>query len=101
VVHRNRESLAAFVGVMGRYAAGRAWLRRRYPGAFPDHPRPGPRAIASAVLASAQRLRRGEREQAAFSALDAVVVTVDLIYERLPNRPAGRRGRGARGLTRS
>jgi GT2 family glycosyltransferase len=91
VVHRNRESLAAFVRVMGRYAAGRAWLRRRYPGAFPDHPRPDPRAIASALLASARWLRRGEREQAGFSALDAVVGTVDLIYERLPNRPAGQR----------
>jgi GT2 family glycosyltransferase len=91
VVHRNRESLRAFVRVMGRYAAGRAWLRRRYPGAFPDHPRPDPRAIASAVLASARWLRRGDREQAGFSALDAVVGAVDLIYERLPNRPAGRR----------
>jgi GT2 family glycosyltransferase len=91
VMHRNRESLRAFVRVMGRYAAGRAWLRRRYPGAFPDHPRPDPRAIASAVLASARWLKRGDREQAGFSALDAVVGAVDLIYERLPNRPAGRR----------
>ena len=91
VVHRNRESLRAFVGVMGRYAAGRAWLRRRYPGAFPDHHRPDPRAIAGALLASARWLKRGEREQAAFSALDAVVGAVDLIYERLPNRPPGRR----------
>src|SRR2546421_1796924 len=30
VVHHNREALRAFVRVMGRYAAGRAWLRRRY-----------------------------------------------------------------------
>lgn len=97
VVHSNRESLSAFVGVMGRYAAGRAWLRRRYPGAFPDHPRPNPRAIATALLTSARWLKRGEREQAAFSALDAVVGTVDLICERLPNRTAGRRAVGIRG----
>lgn len=84
VLHRHRESLGAFVRATARYAAGRAWLRRRFPGAFAA--RPGALQAARAAVAAIRWLLGGKRERAAFRALDAVAGVVDVAAERLPNR---------------
>jgi glycosyltransferase involved in cell wall biosynthesis len=93
VEHRHRESLRAFLRVVGRYAAGRAWLRRRWPGAFPGHPGVGG-ALKSAASAG-RWLLTGELERGAFRTLDAAVGLTDALGEQLANRPPGAAGGAA------
>jgi glycosyltransferase involved in cell wall biosynthesis/GT2 family glycosyltransferase len=87
VRHAHRESLRPFLRVATRYAAGRAWLRRRYPGAFSNRPGPGT-AVRSAASAG-RWLLRGEVERGVFRALDAAVGAADALGEQLANRPPG------------
>ena len=84
VAHAHRERLAPFLRVAARYAAGRAWLRRRHPGSF--QARPGVAAALRAVAASVRWLAAGERERGAFRALDAAVGIADVVGEQLGNR---------------
>ena len=85
VEHHHRERLRAFVRVVARYAAGRAWLRRRWPGAFPGLPGAG--AAARGAAAAVRWLATGDLERGAFRALDALVAVTDLAGEQLANRP--------------
>jgi GT2 family glycosyltransferase len=71
VAHRPRASVPALLRQLARHGAGAAWCERRHPGSFPPTPpaalarrlaRDGLRALAAAG--------RGEREAAAFAALD-------------------------------
>lgn len=84
VAHAHRERLAPFLRVAARYAAGRAWLRRRHPGSF--QARPGIAAALRAAASSARWLAAGEHERAAFRALDAAVGVADAVGEQLGNR---------------
>src|SRR5205807_7237442 len=83
VVHRHREALRPFARVVIRYAAGRAWLNRRYPG---EQPAPQQlRAAARALAAALWWLVRGRRERAAFRAVDSMVVALDHVGQMLSN----------------
>ena len=74
VRHRHRETLRAFARVTVRYAAGRAWLNRRYPGALAVAPL---RAVPRAVISALFWLATGQRERGLFRALDALVIAID------------------------
>jgi mycofactocin glycosyltransferase len=70
VEHRHREQLLPFLATISRYAAGSRWLNRRYPGYSPRWPLARQLALAArdvVVLAA-----RGQRERAAFRALDGL-----------------------------
>jgi colanic acid/amylovoran biosynthesis glycosyltransferase len=84
VRHAHRESLRPFLRVAARYAAGRAWLRRRYPGSFSG--RPGPGAAVRSAASAGRWLLSGATERAAFRALDAAVGAADVLGEQLANR---------------
>lgn len=90
VVHGHRETLGPFLRAVAGYAAGRAWLKRRYPGSFAS--RPGATDALRAAASSLLWLSTGARERGAFRGLDAVVGLADLIGEQLSNRvsPCGR-----------
>jgi colanic acid/amylovoran biosynthesis glycosyltransferase len=85
VTHRHRETLATFLRVAVRYAAGRAWLRRRYSGSFPD--RPGARDAVRSAASAARWMAKGRLKTGVFRAVDAAVTTADLVGEQLANRP--------------
>ncbi len=75
VAHRFRESLPSFARMILSYAAGRAWLNRRYAGAYPE---PEPlRSILRAVVASIRWWLAGDHDRARFRAIDAIVMTLD------------------------
>jgi glycosyltransferase involved in cell wall biosynthesis/GT2 family glycosyltransferase len=84
VRHAHRESLRPFLRVAVRYAAGRAWLRRRYPGSFSG--RPGPGAAVRSAASAGRWLLTGAPERAAHRALDAAVGAADSLGEQLANR---------------
>jgi|GEM_PF-431470 len=93
VVHRHRESLGSFGRVILRYSAGRAWLNRRYPGA-----RAALNTRQSALRAGAASLRwllAGDRERAAFRAIDVLVIVLDRIGSALANGPSPVSGEAA------
>jgi glycosyltransferase involved in cell wall biosynthesis len=95
VIHGHRESLASFARVVLRYAAGRAWLGRRYPGAGADLSEPG--SALRALVAAARWLLSGQRERARFRALDALVIVLGRLGTLFPNvsaEPPARRVRG-------
>jgi GT2 family glycosyltransferase len=99
VEHRYRGSLRELRCQWRAYAAGRAWLARRYRGFRPEP------ALARALRrllavrrtrASAQpaadvreRRRLPARRRAAFRAIDALLAAEELVGLLLPNRPPG------------
>lgn len=74
VVHRNRQTVRAFVAQAALHGAGAAWVDRHYPGAFPPRRRPG------LIWWAARTLARGLMRGATTRDRDAVVVG---IYEPL------------------
>jgi GT2 family glycosyltransferase len=108
VEHRYRSSLPALRRQWRGYAAGRAWLARRYDGFSPEPAlrragartlrrlgrkratsAPGPRRAGPAPSGP----RSGRLERGGFAALDAVLGVEELAGLLLSNRP-GRRARG-------
>jgi glycosyltransferase involved in cell wall biosynthesis/GT2 family glycosyltransferase len=84
VEHVHRESLDALLRQMARYGAGRAWLERRYHGAFVarHYPRafrpPRPlRGLARCVAGILVWTLRGRFERALFKAVDAAAIAGD------------------------
>lgn len=75
VSHRYRETLPAFARMVVSYAAGRAWLKRRYPDAYPE--RANPAAIPRALGAALRWSVAGELERGRFRAIDALVIVLD------------------------
>ncbi len=77
VAHRFRESPRSFARMILSYAAGRAWLNRRYAGAYPA---PEPlSAIARALVASIRWWVGNDTERARFRAIDAMVMALDRV----------------------
>jgi glycosyltransferase involved in cell wall biosynthesis len=68
VIHRHREDLPSFLGMIARYGAGARWLNERYPGSSPRWPLLG--GLASTGRDVAALGIRGRLEQALFRALD-------------------------------
>jgi glycosyltransferase involved in cell wall biosynthesis len=83
VTHHHRDTLRDLARLTARYAAGRAWLKRRYPGAFATPP--PLRSSARAVAAALRWLLSGRPERARFRAIDALVSLVDALELALPN----------------
>ncbi len=72
VRHRHRERWSSFARVVARYAAGRAWLDRRYPELRAARP---PVESATRALGAAARWSvAGEPEKARFRLIDAFVI---------------------------
>jgi GT2 family glycosyltransferase len=112
VEHRYRTTVADLRRQWRGYAAGRAWLARRYPGFTPEpaaarawqrararvlvrrlrrHGRSAPAMLRSQSGSSAFRDRertRRRRDRAAFFALDALLAGEELAGLTLSNRPA-------------
>ena len=86
VTHRHRESTRSFARVILRYAAGRAWLNRRYPGALPQAApaRMVPRALIAALRWTAAR----DADRARFRLIDALVIILDRLGPAFPNASA-------------
>ena len=97
VEHRYRTTVRALRRQWRGYAAGRAWLGRRYEGFTPEpavrravgrvrrrRPAPPPPALGSAP---SPPLRRGRLERGQFLALDAVLGVEELAGFALSNRP--------------
>ena len=100
VWHRYRTTLRDLRRQWRGYAAGRAWLARRYEGFEPEsglsraarrlgrrRGRPGPDPASSPTPSGASRLERGT-----FVALDALLSVEELAGFALSNRPAEDRG---------
>lgn len=89
VEHRHRDSLRKLSRQAARYAAGRAWVTRRYPGAI-GRPklllRLG-RCVAGVLVWTAA----GRFERARFKALDAVFIVSEWAAFPLSNTPPVRR----------
>jgi GT2 family glycosyltransferase len=84
VTHRHRESLRSFTRQIVGYAAGRAWLNRRYAGAYPR----GEPVLMSLPLAIGSAIRwglAGHVERARFRAIDALVIALDAVGLRRSN----------------
>ncbi len=90
VSHAYRSSLDELRRQWRGYAAGRAWLARRYDG---FHPQPAlARALRGGRRSSHARRADGARSpRAAFLALDAMLAVEELIGFALSNRPARQR----------
>ncbi len=97
VEHEYRQTIGELRRQWRAYAAGRAWLARRYPG---FHPEPAVRralrrqltalpAPQAGVALQARPRSRWERLQ--FLALDVVLAIEELVGLRLPNRSRARR----------
>ena len=112
VAHRYRASVAELRRQWRGYAAGRAWLARRYPGFAPEPalrralrralgrvrrgggpPSPSSRspAVDRGARLSAEAPAPGRLQRAGFLALDAVLSLEELAGLALSNRPAGAR----------
>jgi mycofactocin glycosyltransferase len=87
VAHRTRDTLGASLRQLARHGSGAAWCNRRHPGSFPA---PGPAAFAARLTGSAIRAAvagaRGDRERAAFAALEIAEATAFELGRLLPNR---------------
>ncbi len=94
VHHHQREDARAFLRVVARYAASRAWLRRRWPGSFPG--KPGLAGVPRGIVASIRWLVMGDLRRSAFRAIDAAVTATDILGEQLANQPAPADGVGHR-----
>lgn len=87
VEHEHRDSVAKLARQAARYGAGRAWIRRRYPGSMPRAPFAAElaRAAAGIVLWTAT----GRLERATFKALDGLYVVSHWGATWLSNTPPG------------
>ena len=110
VEHRYRTSVGELRRQWRAYAAGRAWLARRYEGFAPEPAvvrglgrvrqrlrRAGPDTKPRATLAGGPRgipAAHAWREHAPFLALDAVLALEELAGFALSNRPGGPRSNG-------
>lgn len=85
VEHWHRERVSRLVRQGARYGAGRAWIRRRYPGSMPVPRllRPLARSAAGIVVWTLA----GRFERALFKALDGVFVTSEWCAYWLSNTP--------------
>jgi glycosyl transferase family 2 len=103
VEHRYRTTVRALRRQWRGYAAGRAWLGRRYEGFAPEpalrralgrlrHPRAGVRGAEARP--SPPAVARGRVERAEFLALDALLGVEELAGFALSNRPRRREARG-------
>jgi GT2 family glycosyltransferase len=99
VEHRYRTTLADLRAQWRGYAAGRAWLARRYQGFEPE---PGARRAARRLLrrgsaggdrSASNELPGGRLERGRFLALDALLAVEELAGFALSNRPSGRAAR--------
>lgn len=92
VGHRARSTVRRSLLQLAHHGSGAAWCNRRHPGSFP---RSGARSLAARVARGAGRATvagaRGDREAAAFAALDATGALAFELGRLLPNR-APRRG---------
>jgi GT2 family glycosyltransferase len=96
VTHSYRETVSEFSRMILGYAAGRAWLNRRYPGAYAD--RTSPAALPQALVGALRWCLAGDRERARFRAIDALVIVLDRVGLALGNSaPSAPRAR-ARGV---
>ncbi len=96
VTHSYRETVGDFSRMILGYAAGRAWLARRYPGAYSD--RAAPTALPRALVGAVRWWLVGDRERARFRAIDALVIVLDRVGLAFGNSaPSAARGR-ARGV---
>lgn len=92
VEHMHRERVRELVRQAARYAAGRAWVIRRYPGSFE---RPALlRRLARCAVGVVVWTATGRFERAAFKALDAVYVVSECGAFLLSNTPPGEREAG-------
>lgn len=89
VEHRHRDNVGRLARQAARYAAGRAWVSRRYPGALerPTILRPLLRCAAGVVVWTLS----GRWERARFKALDAIYVASRWAASGLSNTPPGPR----------
>ena len=72
VEHVHREDFQELVRAWVRYGASAAWLERRYPGSYPRVAARRLPGAARCAAAATVALARGQRERAAFTALDAL-----------------------------
>jgi GT2 family glycosyltransferase len=111
VVHRYRTSLSELRRQWRGYAAGRAWLARRYEGFDPEPAVArvlrrtlrggGPRRSGSAAAARAPRAaprRIARRDRGRYLAIDALLSVEELAGFALSNRPAAARERSGAGV---
>jgi GT2 family glycosyltransferase len=87
VAHQARATLAGSLRQLARHGAGAGWCNRRHPGSFPP---PGGPALAARLGRSAARAlaagARGDREAAAFAALELAEASAFELGRLLPNR---------------
>lgn len=87
VAHEHRDSIRRLARQAARYAAGRAWIMRRYPGSFP-RPTLVPR-LARCAAGVVVWTATGQFERATFKALDAVYIVSEWSsFWLMPNRGA-------------
>lgn len=86
VTHSYRDTARAFARMVISYAAGRAWLNRRYPGAYPE--RRSPLAIPRALAGALRWSLTGDCDRARFRAIDAMVIVLDAFGLTRPNSTA-------------
>jgi glycosyltransferase involved in cell wall biosynthesis len=83
VVHPHSESLAGYLRIVARYAAGARWLNDRYPGIAPRWPLW--RELGRAVRDPARLWIRGDLDEGAFRALDGLSLIAHNIGYRAGN----------------
>jgi glycosyltransferase involved in cell wall biosynthesis len=84
VRHRHRERVLGLMPTFTRYAAGSRWLNEQYPGISGRWPLP--KQFALAWVDAARDVARGEREEAAFRAIDACGLLAHNVGYRMGNR---------------
>jgi GT2 family glycosyltransferase len=95
VEHEHRDSVRKLARQAARYAAGRAWVMRRYPGSL-ERPRLL-RRLARCAAGVGWWTLRGQRDRAVFKALDAVYVVAECGAFVLSNTAPGAGVSGAPG----
>jgi hypothetical protein len=94
VEHAHRDSIRKLGRQAARYAAGRAWVLRRYPGAM-ERPKLV-RRLARCMAGVLVWTLTGQLERARFKALDGVYVVSESAAYLLSNTPPGVNGGPAR-----
>jgi GT2 family glycosyltransferase len=84
VAHHHRETVPALLRTLARYASGSRWLSERHPGLGGRWPLNHQLLLAGAD--AARQALRGEREEAAFRAIDGLGLVAHNVGWRLPNR---------------
>jgi GT2 family glycosyltransferase len=87
VAHHTRATFGASLRQLARHGAGAAWCERRHPGSFPPPSAIGVAArLGRAAGAGARAALRGQRETAAFAALEIAEACAFEFGRLLPNR---------------